>query len=135
MLDMKLAFVCVGNAGRSQLATAFAEREAVERGLDVTVVTGGVDPNDDLHDEVVEALDEVGIDVGDRRPREITSDDLRDAAYVVTMGCSVEDLLPDGWTGEHRSWELAGDDWREQRDDVRGRVSGLFDEIAAGGSD
>lgn len=67
----KAAFVCVGNAGRSQMATAFAEREREKRGLDATVetVAGGTDPRNHVHDDTVEALREAGIDVEDRFDR------------------------------------------------------------------
>lgn len=132
-----VAFVCVGNAGRSQLATAFAEREREDRGLDIDIVTGGTDPADHVHEEVVEALREVGIDFGDRRPREIVPEDVEDVGYVVTMGCSVDQFKPTGWQGESRQWELddpAGDavqSVREQRDEIERRVADFFDELEA----
>lgn len=132
---MKVAFICAGNAGRSQLATAFAERERDERGLDVEVVTGGTDPAESVHDEIREVLEERGLDVGDRTPRTITSDDVEDAEYVVTMGCSIEGIRPPDWRGEIRRWELehpsAGDleSARRQRDEIEGRVSRLFDDL------
>jgi protein-tyrosine-phosphatase len=61
------------------MATAFAERERTRRGLDDTIdtVTGGVDPHDHVHGEVIEALQEEGIDIGDRAPRRITADETR----------------------------------------------------------
>lgn len=132
---MKLAFVCIGNAGRSQMATAFAERERDERGMDVEIVTGGVDPADSVHDEVVEVMQEEGIDLSGRTPREITPPDIEDADYVVTMGCSVEQFRPDNWNGEARRWELeasAGESlssYRTVRDEIRERVHRFFDEI------
>lgn len=52
----RVAFVCVGNAGRSQMATAFAERERDKRGLDIDIVTGGTDPADYSHESVVDAV-------------------------------------------------------------------------------
>lgn len=134
---MKVAFVCAGNAGRSQLATAFAERERDERGLDVEVVTGGTDPAESVHDEIREVLEERDLDVGDRTPRAITSADIEDAEYVVTMGCSIEGVRPSGWQGEIRRWELdhpsAGDleSARRQRDEIEGRVSRFFDDLEA----
>jgi len=128
---MKLAFVCVGNAGRSQMAAALAERERDERGLNAAIVSGGVDPADSVHDEVVEALGEVGIDISDRAPRAISPEDVTDADYVVTMGCSVAQFRPEGWSGESRTWDLDADGTREQRDEIERRVADLFDEIAA----
>jgi protein-tyrosine-phosphatase len=132
-----IAFVCVGNAGRSQMATAFAERERTQRDLedDIEILTGGIDPHDHVHDDVIEVLREEGIDVGDRTPRRITAEDVRGADYVVTMGCSVEQFAPDDWNGSAERWDLdhpGGDDLdavRSQRDEIRRRVGDLFDRI------
>ncbi|WP_152436590.1 arsenate-mycothiol transferase ArsC [Halosimplex carlsbadense] len=132
---MKLAFVCVGNAGRSQMATAFAERERDERGTDVEIVTGGVNPANSVHDEVVGVLKEEGIDISDRTPREITPADIEDADYVVTMGCSVDQFRPEGWEGEARQWNLEASggetvaSYRPVRDEIREQVKRFFDEI------
>ena len=125
----KIAFVCVGNAGRSQMATALAERERAEWGMDVEIITGGVDPAESVHDEVVKALQEVGIDISDRTPRQITPDDIEDVDYVVTMGCSVEQFRPDDWNGESFIWELESSDTREQRDELSRRVERFFDDL------
>lgn len=129
----KIAFVCEGNAGRSQLATALAERERDRRGLDVEIVTGGVAPGDHVHPVVVDALAEEGIDVGDRTPREIHPEDVADADYVVTMGCSASEFTPAEWNGTAEQWDLdhpsAGDleGARKQRDEIGARVEDLFD--------
>jgi protein-tyrosine-phosphatase len=132
----KIAFVCEGNAGRSQLATALAERERDRRGLDLEVVTGGVDPGDHVHEEVVAVLAEIDLDVSGRIPRRIRPEDVADAEYVVTMGCSVEEFAPPGWEGTAERWDLdhpsAGDvaAAREQRDEIGTRVERLFDDLA-----
>jgi len=133
----RVAFVCVRNAGRSQMATAFAERERATRGLeaDVDIVTGGTDPADHVHGVVAEAMAERDIDVSDREPRAVTPAELSDCAYVITMGCSATDVCPAGWGGENRDWGL--DDpggqpievVREIRDDIEDRVADLFDEL------
>lgn len=125
----KIAFACVGNAGRSQMATAFAERERDRRGLNIDLVTGGTDPAESVHEDVIEALRDEGIDISDRSPRRITEEDVADADYIVTMGCSVEQFRPDGWEGEHLVWSLDASETREQRDEIEQRVSDLFDEI------
>lgn len=117
------------------MATSFAERERDERGMDVEIVTGGVDPADSVHDEVVAVMQEEGIDISDRTPREITPADIEHADYVVTMGCSVDQFRPDKWDGEARRWELeesAGEtlaSYRAVRDEIRERVQAFFDEI------
>ena len=125
----KLAFVCVGNAGRSQMATALAERERDRRGLDMEMITGGVDPAESVHDEVIEAMQEIGIDISDRTPREITPEDIADVDHVVTMGCSVEQFQPDGWSGESTVWELSASNTREQRDEISRHVEQFFDKL------
>ena len=129
---MNIAFVCVGNAGRSQMAAALAERERDERGMDGEIISGGVDPVESIHNEVVEAMQEVGIDISDRTPRQITPDDIEDVEYVVTMGCSVEQFCPDDWSGESIVWDVDAADAREQRDELSRRVEQLFDELARG---
>jgi protein-tyrosine-phosphatase len=135
---IRLAFVCVQNAGRSQMATAFAERERDRRGFEdhVEILTGGTDPADSVHDVVVEVMQEEEIDLSGREPRTITTEELASCDYVATMGCSTLELDPDADV-EVRDWALRdphGEDVgtvREIREEVRERVVSLFDEIAA----
>lgn len=133
-----IAFVCAGNAGRSQMASAFAERERERRGLDREIVTGGTDPADRVHGEVIDVMNEKGIDVSDREPRAITSEDVAGVDRVVTMGCSIEGVRPDGWDGEVETWQVShpsGDDVdaaRAQRDEIERRVVDLFDRMEDG---
>jgi len=130
-----LGFVCVQNAGRSQMATAFAERERARRGLEgsVQLLTGGTDPAEEVHPVVVDAMAEVGVDISDREPRRITSEDLSAATVVATMGCSTLELDESITV---RDWALADphgesiDVVRGIRDEVRARTSALFDEYA-----
>ncbi|GGL23418.1 ArsC family transcriptional regulator [Halarchaeum grantii] len=137
-MTVTLAFVCVQNAGRSQMATAFAEREVAARGLadDIEILTGGTRPAEHVHPEVVETMRDVGIDLGDREPREVTVEEIQRADYVVTMGCSADDVCPAGWAGENRDWDLTDPDGKspeavaEIRDDIEARVAALFDELA-----
>ncbi len=132
----QVAFVCVQNAGRSQMAYAFAQRELESGDLEreVVLVTGGTQPADRIHSEVVEAMMDVGIDISDRSPQEVTFDELQDCEYVITMGCSASDVCPAGWTGENRDWDLLDPDGlppgmvAEVRDEIERRVRKLFDE-------
>lgn len=130
---MRVAFVCVRNAGRSQMATAFAERERERRGLDeVRLVTGGTRPADAVHDVVREAMREAGLDLSDRTPRAVSTAELEACDLVATMGCSTLDLDA---SVAVRDWALADpgeqplDLVREIRDEVEERVVALFDEI------
>ena len=134
---IRIAFMCVRNAGRSQMSTAFAEREIRRRGLDWEILTGGTDPADAVHDVVVEAMDEVGIDLSDRTPRAISESELRSCDVVATMGCSTLDVGTVGDDVDVREWALTDpgerdlDEVRAIRDDIEKRVVALVDELAA----
>jgi len=137
-----IAFVCVQNAGRSQMAYAFARRELERRGLEdcIDLLTGGTRPAARVHEEVVTAMDAVGVDLSARTPREITFAEVRDSDYVVTMGCSAADVCPAGWAGENRDWDLEDPDGRPPaevaaiRDEIERRVGDLLDEVVPGGA-
>lgn len=132
-----IAFVCVQNAGRSQMAAAFARREREERGLEehVRILSGGTDPTDRVHDVVRDVMAERGFDLDDSRPREITPEEIDDCDVVITMGCDAEGVCPMTWRGDARDWDLedphgsSSEDAREIRDEVRRRVGALFDEL------
>ncbi|MFB6206441.1 MAG: low molecular weight phosphatase family protein [Haloglomus sp.] len=131
-----LGFVCVQNAGRSQMATAFAERERARRGLEdeIDIVTGGTDPADAVHPEVVEAMAERDIDLSGRTPHAVTDAELDACDLIATMGCSTLSLSADT---EVRDWALEdphGKDIervRAVRDEVEDLVVALFDEVEA----
>jgi protein-tyrosine-phosphatase len=129
--------MCVQNAGRSQMSTAFAEREREQRGLEdsIEILTGGTDPADHVHEEVVDAMKEVGIDLSDRTPREISLEELQSCDYIATMGCSTLDVGDVGGEVDVRDWALddpdekAPDRVAEIRDVSEKRVHDLFGEI------
>ena len=136
---IRIAFMCVQNAGRSQMSSAFADRERERRGLEdrVEILTGGTHPADHVHDEVIEVMEEVGFDLSDRTPREITLDELRSCNYVATMGCSTLDVGEVGDDIDIRDWALDDPDGqdpdrvREIRDEIEGRVIAIFDEFSS----
>lgn len=133
---IRVAFMCVQNAGRSQMSTAFAERERENRGLEdrIEILTGGTHPADHVHDEVVEIMAEEGFDLSDRTPKEISTQELESCDYVATMGCSTLELDTSAGV-DVRDWALDDPDGqdtervREIRDEIEGRVVALFDEI------
>jgi arsenate reductase len=135
---IRLAFMCVQNAGRSQMATAFAERERERRDLDdaVEILTGGTHPADHIHKEVIKVMREEGFDLSKRTPSEITSEELQSCEYVATMGCSTLDVDEEDATVDIRDWDLPdphGKDIntvRSIRDDIHQRVVNLFDELS-----
>ncbi|WP_226007729.1 low molecular weight phosphatase family protein [Natrinema salinisoli] len=137
---IRIAFMCVQNAGRSQMSTAFAERERERRGLadEVELLTGGTHPADSVHEEVIDAMADAGFDLSDRTPREITLEDLRSCDYVATMGCSTLEVGEVGSDVDVRDWGLDDPDGRdpervrEIRDEIERRVVALFDEFGSG---
>jgi arsenate reductase (thioredoxin) len=119
----RVLFVCVENAGRSQIAQALY----AAGGGDAR--SAGSRPAGELHPAVVEALDEVGIDVGDRVPRALGRDDVEWAELVVTMGCG--DACPLLPGKRYVDWNLADpaglclDEVRELRNEIARRVAQL----------
>jgi arsenate reductase (thioredoxin) len=116
-------FICVGNAGRSQMAQAFYEARGGE------ARSAGSRPERELHAEVVEAMREVGIDLDGRRPKGIAQEDVEWAELVVTMGCG--DACPVLPGKRYVDWNVpdpAGapiEQVRAVRDDIKRLVSGL----------
>ncbi len=134
---LTVAFVCVKNAGRSQMAFAFAQEQVMARGLEaeIELVMGGSQPADHVHEGVVSAMQDVGVDISTRRPREVTFEETRQSDIVITMGCAAEDVCPAGWAGENREWDLEDPGGKSTtaiahiRDDIDARVTELFDEL------
>jgi len=86
--NASILFVCVENAGRSQMAQAFAER------LGLRAESAGTVPSAKVNPVVAEAMKEKGIDISKNVPRMLTSEMISEASLVVTMGCSVEEVCP-----------------------------------------
>ncbi len=130
-----IAFVCVENAGRSQMAAAFARRMNREG---VRILCGGTRPAERIHPVVVTAMREIGIDLSRERPRAVTRQEILDSDIVVTMGCASGEVCPATFRGDAVDWALedpAGkpiDQVRRIRDDIEARVSALLKEVARG---
>ena len=126
-------FVCIQNAGRSQMAQALFERAATT-GLHAR--SAGSRPADHVHPEVAKVLAELGIDLTGREPHRLDRADMEWADLVVTMGCGDECPYIPG--KRYIDWDLedpAGrplEDVRRIRDDIARRVEGLIVDIAAG---
>jgi arsenate reductase (thioredoxin) len=120
-------FVCVHNAGRSQMAAALLARIAGDR---VVVRSAGSEPADALNPAVVAAMREVGIDLADRVPTRLTDDAARAADVVVTMGCG--DACPVYPGKRYEDWPLDDpaerslDEVRPIRDEIERRVVALL---------
>ena len=123
-------FVCLHNAGRSQMSQALFERAAAGRH---GARSAGTTPADRVHPEVLEAMRELGIDLGDRRPGRLTTADAEWADVVVTMGCGDECPYIPG--RRYLDWDLpdpkgqALDAVRATRDEIAARVEALVAEL------
>jgi arsenate reductase len=116
-------FICIGNAGRSQMAQAFYERLGGE------ARSAGSRPEDELHTEVVEAMREIGLDLTGRTPKRIAREDVEWAEVVVSMGCG--DACPVLPGKRYVDWNLTDpsgaplDEVRRIRDEIKFRVAEL----------
>ena len=125
-------FVCLHNAGRSQMSRALFDRAAGGRH---TSDSAGTTPGQQVHPEVVAVMGELGIDLTDRRPRRLTSALAQAADVVVTMGCGDECPYIPG--KRYIDWDLADPQGRpvaavrETRDEITRRVDGLLRELDA----
>jgi arsenate reductase (thioredoxin) len=123
-------FVCVHNAGRSQMAAGWLKHLAGEA---VDVWSAGSEPADRINPVAVEVMREVGIDITGETPEILTTDSVARADVVVTMGCG--DTCPYFPGKRYEDWELtdpAGRDItvvREVRDEIRGRIQALVAEL------
>ncbi len=131
-----VAFICVQNAGRSQMAAAFAKRKVDEEDLPIEIISGGTNPADSVHEVVVEAMAELGFDLSENKPRMTEPGELEKCNYVLTMGCSATGVCPATWEGTDREWDLDDpaeaelEKVREIRDEIEDRVSSLLEEIS-----
>jgi arsenate reductase len=128
----RVLFVCLHNAGRSQMSRAFFERDAAGRH---EADSAGTTPGERVHPVVVDVMREVGIDIADRVPQKLTTGLAQWADVVVTMGCG--DQCPYIPGTRYVDWELedpAGqrpENVRRTRDDIERRVRDLIGELAA----
>jgi protein-tyrosine-phosphatase len=126
----EVLFVCVHNAGRSQMAAALLEHQGGEA---VRVRSAGSDPAEELNPVVIEAMAEVGIDISKRFPKSLQDDAVRAADVVVTMGCG--DACPVYPGKRYEEWGVSdptGQDLetvRAIRDEIGVRVKVLVAEL------
>jgi arsenate reductase (thioredoxin) len=124
-------FVCLHNAGRSQMSAALLEREAAGRHV---ALSAGTKPGKHVHPEVVEVMRELGIDLADRTPQLLTRELAEQADLVVTMGCGDECPYIPG--KRYIDWELPDPkgrplaEVRATRDEIACRVGVLVAELS-----
>jgi arsenate reductase (thioredoxin) len=126
-------FVCLHNAGRSQMSQALFERAAKGRH---TAASAGTTPAERVHPQVAEAMSELGIDLADRSPKRLTLEDAEQADVVVTMGCGDECPYVPG--KRYLDWDLTDpkglpvEQVRSIRDEIARRVEVLIRELDGG---
>jgi protein-tyrosine-phosphatase len=125
-----IMFVCVHNAGRSQMAAGFMRTLGGDR---VEVLSAGSAPKDSINPVAVEAMSELGIDIAHQKPKVLTPEAVQQSDVVITMGCG--DACPYYPGKRYEDWVLddpAGqgiDSVRVIRDEIKLRVEGLLSEI------
>jgi arsenate reductase len=134
MSKPSVLFVCVHNAGRSQMAAAFLSH--LSQGA-VEVRSAGSEPADRVNPAAVQAMAEVGIDIAAEKPKILTDQAVRESDVVITMGCG--DTCPFYPGKRYEDWVLddpAGkgvEAVRPIRDDIRRRVDALLDDLVPAG--
>jgi len=125
-------FVCVHNAGRSQMAKALFNRLAQERGLPFTAESAGTEPAQGIHANVVEAMREMGLDLSGEDPKLLTNSMVQTARRVITMGCAVDSAAcPAVFLKDVEDWGLpdpkgkAPEEVRAIRETIRQKVEEL----------
>ncbi len=127
----KVLFVCVHNAGRSQMAEAFFNQLAKGK---AEGFSAGTQPSDKLNPVVVEAMHEVGIDISNRKPSPLTLEMLEGVDKIITMGCGVEGVCPASFVPTE-DWQLDDPEGksleqvRQIRDKVKARIEELHKEL------
>jgi arsenate reductase len=126
----RVLFVCVHNAGRSQMAAGLLQELSGGR---VDVLSAGSEPKDQINPVAIEAMAELGIDIANNVPKILTVDAVRESDVVITMGCG--DACPIFPGKRYEDWKLedpAGkgiETVRAVRDDIKARVEALLAEI------
>lgn len=127
-------FVCVHNAGRSQMAAGYLRELS---GGAVNVRSGGSEPGYQVNPMAILVMAEEGIDISQGVPQLMTTDQVRDSDVVITMGCG--DVCPIFPGKRYEDWELADpkgksiDEVRPIRDDIKTRIQGLLAELLPAG--
>ena len=125
-------FVCVHNAGRSQMAAGYLQALAGDR---IQVLSAGTQPEDQVNPSAIEAMAEEGIDIANNVPKVLSDETVKDSDYVITMGCG--DACPFFPGKTYLDWPLndpAGkgvEEVRPIRDEIRAKVVALIAEIDA----
>lgn len=131
----KILFVCVHNSGRSQMAEAFFNRMAADRGIPFRAGSAGTLPGEKLNPAATTVMEEIGISLSGQKPKLLTPEMVADAAQIITMGCGVDvDACPvkmyitEDWGLDDPAGQPL-DKVRQIRDQIRERVERLLSEL------
>jgi arsenate reductase (thioredoxin) len=123
-----ILFVCVENAGRSQMVEGFFRKYAPEG---YEPISAGTKPTSQINPIVVQAMDEMGVNIKQQKPKEITEDMMRNSTKIVNMGCMDKSFCPTLFTPNLIDWGIEDpkgksiEQVREIRDDIEQRVKQL----------
>lgn len=132
----RILFVCVENAGRSQMAEGFFRKYCTE---DYEPISAGTRHKFQINLVAVEAMKEIGIDIGGQKPKELTEDMMRNAAKIINMGCMDKDFCPTLFVPKVVDWGVEDpkdkpiEKVREIRDEIERRVKETVKQIGKDG--
>jgi arsenate reductase len=129
----KILFVCVENAGRSQMAEGFAKHYGNSK---VEAVSAGTMPSSEVNPLVIQVMQEKGIDISKNKPKRITAQMVQEADIIIVMGCSAEGFCPAAWLNKVTDWNIEDpkgkplEKVREIRDEIENKVRKLMDDLS-----
>jgi protein-tyrosine-phosphatase len=129
----KILFVCVENAGRSQMAEGFAKQYGNGK---IEAMSAGTMPSREVNPLVIQAMQEKGIDISKNKPKQITMQMVQDADTIIVMGCSAQGFCPAPLLGKVIDWNIEDpkekplEKVREIRDNIEKKIKELLSEIS-----
>jgi len=127
-----ILFVCVQNAGRSQMAQGFFRKYAPK---DFEARSAGTVPTSQINPMAVKAMNEVGVDISDQKPKDLTEDMIRNATKIINMGCMDDKFCPVLFVPKVIDWGIEDpkgkpiENIREIRDDIEKRIKQLVQDL------
>jgi protein-tyrosine-phosphatase len=129
----RILFVCVENAGRSQMAEAFAEGYGNNK---VEAMSAGTMPSNEVNPLVIQVMQEKGIDISKNKPKQITTQMVQEADTIIVMGCSAQGFCPAPLLNKVTDWNIEDpkgkplEKVREIRNEIEKRVRKLVDDLS-----
>ena len=129
-----ILFVCVENAGRSQMAEAFFKKYASN---EFDVISAGTIPSTRLNATVIQAMKEIGIDINDQKPKLLSNSMIETSPKIINMGCMDKDACPALFVKDVLDWNISDpkgkslEDVREIRDQIKSKVIDLIESLEA----